>query len=150
MPNYSVTQCLEIAAVPADVKTWLEKLSYSKLPTVKDRVFNAQNQTELLSVLSNEYNKFTRTKLKRDAKNAQREECFEVLRKLIGSKAVKDQDGNLKKEANPQIISPEELLPRLQALKEAIEQEKKFIKIDKALEATGMTKEQLIEYLQGK
>ena len=79
MSNYSVTQCLEIAAVPADVKTWLEKLSYSKLPTVKDRVFNAQNQTELLLVLSNEYNKFTRAKLKRDAKNAQREECFEVL-----------------------------------------------------------------------
>jgi hypothetical protein len=50
----------------------------------------------------------------------------------------------------PQIISATELLPKLQEFKASIEAEKKFTKVDKALEATGMTKEQLIEYLQGK
>lgn len=138
MANYSINQCLEIKTIPAEVKTWLTQLSISKLPTVKDRVFTAQNQTALVQLLNEEFEKYKKAKEKRNSKKSKKDECFKIIRTLIGTKGT------------PQIISPKELLPRLQALKDSIEQEKKFVKVDKALEATGMTVSQLIEYLQKK
>lgn len=138
MANYTIKQCLGISAVSPAVKGWLESLSKSKLPTVKDRVFTAQNQTELANLLNFEFAKYNKAKEKRDARKEKKDECYNVLKSLIGGKGI------------PQIISPDELLPRLQTLKASIEEEKKFSKVDKALEATGMTVEQLIEYLKSK
>lgn len=141
MANYTISQCLTIAAIPEDKKEWLRKMQASKLPTVNGRTFTAQNQAALVTLVSQEFEKYTAAKAKRDNKNAEREQCFEILRQLLGAKKTHE------RESYPQLISPSELLPKLQELKTSIEQENKFAKIDKAISASGMTKEQLIEYL---
>ena len=135
MANYTITQCLAIAAIPEDKKEWLRKMQASKLPAVNGRTFTAQNQAALVTLVNEEFEKYTATKAKRDEKNAARQQCFQVLKEMVGAKGIQ------------QLISPSELLPKLQELKTSIEQENKFAKIDKAIEASGMTKEQLIEYL---
>ena len=131
MANYTIDQCLQIAAVPEPLKAYLRTLKASRLPNVNGRVFTAPNQTALVTALNADLDK-------RAAKQNARNECYNILKSLIGAKGV------------PQIISAAELLPKLEAFKAGIEAEAKFVKVDKALEATGMTKEQLIEYLQGK
>ena len=135
MANYTIEQCLGIAAIPADKKEWLRTQKESKLPAVYGRTFTAQNQTALVTLINEEFEKYQAAKAKREAKNAQREQCFKILKELLGTKG------------HPQIISPADLLPKLQALKTDIQQEIDFKKVDKAIEASGMTKEQLIEYL---
>lgn len=138
MANYTIDQCLQIAAVPEPLKAYLRTLKASRLPNVNGRVFTAPNQTALVTALNADLDKYNKAKEKRAAKQNARNECYNILKSLIGAKGV------------PQIISAAELLPKLEAFKAGIEAEAKFVKVDKALEATGMTKEQLIEYLQGK
>lgn len=166
MANYTIDQILGMASVPQQLKDYVGKLKESKLPLVSGRVFQAPNQTALVTVLNADLAKYNNAKQKRDAKQDARNQCFEILTDLIGQKALKKdvldvngnpiigEDGKRQKEvvrpSKLQIISAAELLPKLQALKASIEAEAKFVKVDKALEATGMTKEQLIEYLQGK
>ena len=142
MANYSIDQCLQIAAVPEPLKAYLRTLKESRLPNVNGRVFTATNQTALVTLLNSELQKYNAAKEKRNAKQNARNQCFDVLKTLIG--------GKVNGATVPQIISATELLPKLQEFKASVEAEKKFVKIDKALESTGMTKEQLIEYLQGK
>ena len=135
MANYTIAQCLGIAAVPEEKKEWLRKMSESKLPAVNGRTFTAANQAALITLLNAEFEKYTNAKARRDEKNAARQQCFQTLKEMIGAKGIQ------------QLISPSELLPKLQQLKANVEAESKFAKIDKAIEASGMTKEQLIEYL---
>ena len=92
-------------------------------------------------ILGNEVKQFEEEFAKYQAakeKRSKKEECLALVRGLFTG----DKD-------NRRLISAEELLPRLQEFKAQIEQEKKFQKIDGLLESTGMTKEQLIQYLQG-
>lgn len=134
MANYTIAQCLETRNVSEPIKQYLRGLQNSKLPTVHGKTFQAQNQTQLVTVLETEFAKYQAAKEKRGKK----EECLAIVRELVtGDKE------------NRRLISADELLPRLQQLKAQIEKEKKFQKIDGLLESTGMTKEQLIEYLQG-
>jgi hypothetical protein len=134
MANYTIAQCLEARNVSEPIKQYLRTLQTSKLPTVNGKTFQAQNQTQLVTVLETEFAKYQAAKEKRSKK----EECLAIVRGLVTG----DKD-------NRRLISADELLPRLQQLKTQIEQEKKFQKIDNLIESTGMTKEQLIEYLQG-
>ena len=134
MANYTIAQCLETRNVSEPIKQYLRGLQASKLPTVNGKIFQAQNQTQLVTVLETEFAKYQAAKEKRSKK----EECLALVRGLFTG----DKD-------NRRLISAEELLPRLQEFKAQIEQEKKFQKIDGLLESTGMTKEQLIQYLQG-
>lgn len=138
MANYTITQCLAVAAIPEDKKEWLRQLQASKLPAVNGKTFTAQNQAALVTLVTQEFEKYTAAKARRDAKNAERNQCFQLLKEMVGAKGV------------PQLITPAELLPKLQALKQSIEIESKVAKVEKAIESTGMTTEQLIEYLRNK
>lgn len=135
MANYTIEQCLGIAAIPQAQKEWLQSLLNSRLPKVSTQTFTARNQAELVTVVNSKFETSAAAKARRVQKNAARQQCFQVLKEMVGAKGIQ------------QLISPSELLPKLQELKTSIEQENKFAKIDKAIEASGMTKEQLIEYL---
>ena len=135
MANYTIEQALALRNLDASVKSYLETLQGSKLPAVKEKTFKAQNQTELLTVLQNEFERYTQAKAKRQAKT----QCHEIINRL-----VKGSNGQRR------LISPEELLQRLQALEEQIKQEKQYQKLNDIVETSGLTREQIIEYLQNK
>ena len=132
MANYTIQQCMELQGLNNEVKGYLEKLSKSGLPTLKDKVFVAPNQTQLKAILNAEYDKVK-------SRNAAYKQCISVIDSL-----VKAQNGNRR------IISAEELLPRLEELKQQIVTEKQFAKVDNFISSSGMTKEQIIEYLNNK
>lgn len=134
MADYSITQCLAMN-LPKDVKEYLTKLAKSSLPNSKKKVYTATNQTQLKQLLQVDFEKYNKGKQKRESIK----KCHDIIDSL-----VKGSGGNRR------LISAEELLPKLEELKASIEAEVKFVKVDKALEATGMTNEELIEYLQNK
>lgn len=134
MADYSITQCLAMN-LPKEVKEYLTKLANSPLPNAKEKVFTAANQTQLKQLLQVEFDKYNKGKLKRE--NIKK--CHDIIDSL-----VKGVDGNRR------LISAEELLPKLEELKLQIEQERKFDKIDKMISNTGMSNQELIEYLKSK
>ena len=140
MANYSIEQALKLSSISAELKEYLLNLKGSRLPNVRNKVFTASNQETLRTLLNAEMTKSKEAKAKRTTKQDARNQCFAIIKSLIGGKTA---DGK-----SQQIISPVELLPKLQAFKSSIEAEKNFGKIDKLLSSSGMTKEQLIEYLQ--
>lgn len=129
MANYTIQQCMELQGLNNEVKGYLEKLSKSGLPTLKDKVFVAPNQTQLKAILNAEYDKVK-------SRNAAYKQCIAVIDSL-----VKAQNGNRR------LISAEELLPKLHDLKDKIVSEKQFAKVDDLISNSGLTKEQIIEYL---
>lgn len=131
--EFTIEQALAVRNVPQRIKSYLELLKDSKLPTAKNKIFTAQNQTALISVLNAEYERYNKSKQKRE----QITQCHQIIDSLL--------KGN---KTNRRLISADELLPKLQALKEEIEQEKAYKKVNDFVESSGMTKEQLIEYLQ--
>ena len=132
MANYTISQCLDLQGLNNEVKNYLEKLSKSGLPTLKDKVFVAPNQAQLKAILNAEYEKVKE-------RNAAYKQCISILDSL-----VKAQNGNRR------LISAEELLPKLEELKQQIVTEKQFAKVDNFISSSGMTKEQIIEYLNNK
>lgn len=134
MADYSITQCLAMS-LPKEVKEYLSRLANSPLPNAKEKVFTAANQTQLKQLLQVEFDKYNKGKQKRE--NIKK--CHDIIDSL-----VKGVDGNRR------LISAEELLPKLEELKLQIEQERKFDKIDKMISNTGMSNQELIEYLKTK
>ena len=129
MANYTISQCLELQGLDEEVKSYLEKLSKSGLPTLKDKVFMAASKAQLKELLNAEYEKVKE-------RNADYKECISIIDSLV--------KGTQKQK---RLISATELLPRLKELKEQIESEKRFAKVDDFISKSGMTKEQIIEYL---
>lgn len=136
MANYTIEQCLGIAAIPQAQKEWLQSLLNSRLPRVSTQTFTARNQAELVTVVNGKFETSAAAKARRVQKSAQRQQCHQVLNEIIGGKGT------------PQLISPAEFLPKLQELKAQAEQKTKASKIAKAFEASGMTKEELIAFAQ--
>lgn len=135
MANYTIQQCLAVAGITANVKAYLEMLDNSKLPNARDKEFVANNQEELLEVLKAELAKYNQRK----KKSNEAKQCYAIIDSLI-----KAQGGSRR------IIAPNELLPKLQELKQQIVNEKQFAKVEDFISSSGMTKEQIIEYLNKK
>lgn len=129
MANYTIKECLELKDLNAEVCNYLQKLSKSGLPTLKEKVFTASSKTQLKDVLQKEVDKVK-------ARNAAYKECISIIDSMV--------KGTQKEK---RLISAEELLPRLKELKEQIESEKRFAKVEDFISKSGMTKEQIIEYL---
>ena len=132
MANYTIQQCLALRNITDEVKAYLEMLDKSKLPNAKNKQFTATNQTQLLEVLKDEVAKYNQRK----AKSEESKQCHAIIDSLI-----KAQNGNRR------LISAKELLPKLLELKEKIVTEKQFAKVDDLISNSGLTKEQIIEYL---
>lgn len=133
MPNYTVEQALAIQGLNDDAKKYLERLNKSGIDKIKGKIFTATNQQNLKRQIEELVAK------KEEERATTLDDCLNVIRSLV--KGTKD---------NRRLISPKELLGKLETLKEEILQEKKFNKIDDMIESSGMTTEQLIEYLQRK
>ena len=135
MANYTIPQCLKLSGITDDVKAYLEMLANSKLPNAKNKEFTADDETKLVEVLKDEVAKYNQRK----AKSEEAKQCHAIVDSLI-----KAQNGNRR------IISAEELLPMLEELKEKVLREKQFAKFDDFISSSGMTKQQIIEYLNKK
>lgn len=133
MPNYTVEQALGIQGLNDDAKKYLEKLSKSGIDKIKGKIFTATNQQNLKRQIEELVAK------KEEERAATLDDCLNVIRSLV--KGTKD---------NRRPISPKDLLPKLEALKDEIIEANKFTKINKAAEASGMTEQQMFEYLQKK
>ncbi|MBP5425470.1 MAG: hypothetical protein J6Y33_05290 [Prevotella sp.] len=132
MANYTIPQCLALRNISDEVKAYLQMLANSKLPNARNKEFTANNQTQLVEVLKDEVAKYNQRK----AKSEESKQCHAIIDSLI-----KAQNGNRR------LISPKELLPKLHELKDKIESEKRFAKVDDLISNSGLTKEQIIEYL---
>ena len=132
MANYTIQQCLSVRGITDEVKAYLNTLADSKLPNARNKEFTANNQTQLVEVLKDEVAKYNQRK----AKSEQTKQCHAIVDSLI-----KAQNGNRR------LISPKELLPKLHDLKDKIVSEKQFAKVDDLISNGGLTKEQIIEYL---
>ena len=132
MANYTIPQCLALRNISDEVKAYLQMLANSKLPNARNKEFTANNQTQLVEVLKDEVAKYNQRK----AKSEESKQCHAIIDSLI-----KAQNGNRR------LISPKELLPKLHELKEKIVTEKQFAKVDDLISNSGLTKEQIIQYL---
>ena len=132
MANYKIQQCLALRNISDEVKAYLVMLANSKLPNARNKEFTADDETKLVQVLKDEVAKYNQRK----AKSEESKQCHAIIDSLI-----KAQNGNRR------LISPKELLPKLLELKEKIVTEKQFAKVDDLISNTGLTKEQIIEYL---
>ncbi len=132
MANYTIQQCLELSGITDEVKAYLNTLVNSKLPNAKNKEFTADDETKLVQVLKDEVAKYNQRK----AKSEESKQCHAIIDSLI-----KAQNGNRR------LISPKELLPKLHDLKEKIVSEKQFAKVDDLISNSGLTKQQIIEYL---
>ena len=132
MANYTIPQCLALRNISDEVKAYLQMLANSKLPNARNKQFTANNQTQLVEVLKDEVAKYNQRK----AKSEDSKQCHAIIDSLI-----KAQNGNRR------LISPKELLPKLHELKDKIESEKRFAKVDDLISNSGLTKEKIIEYL---
>jgi cobalamin biosynthesis Co2+ chelatase CbiK len=139
MANYTIQQCLSVRGITDEVKAYLNTLANSKLPNSRNKQFTADDETQLVQVLNDavtNYNKRKEKHNQRKAKSEESKECHSIIDSLI-----KAQNGNRR------ILSAEELLPMLEELKEKVLREKQFAKVADFISNSGMTKEQIIEYL---
>lgn len=132
MANYTIQQCLSVRGITDEVKAYLNTLADSKLPNARNKEFTADDETKLVEVLKDEVAKYNQRK----AKGEQAKQCHAIVDSLI-----KAQNGNRR------LISPKELLPKLHELKDKIVSEKQFAKVDDLISNSGLTKQQIIEYL---
>lgn len=132
MANYTVQEALQLDGLSEGAKAYLNRLSKSGIDKISGKTFNATSKTALKSMIE------SIVASKDGNKEVTLDDCLKVVRSLVkGTKRER------------RIISPKELLPRLEELKTKLEAEKKFSKVDKLVASSGMTKEQLIEYLKG-
>lgn len=132
MANYTVQEALQLDGLSEGAKAYLNRLSKSGIDKISGKTFNATSKTALKSMIE------SIVASKDGNKEVTLDDCLKLVRSMVKG---------TKKERR--IISPKELLPRLEELKTKLEAEKKFSKVDKLVASSGMTKEQLIEYLKG-
>ena len=131
MQNYTIKECLAIQGLNDEVKKYLERLDKSGLPTLKDKVFMAAGKTQLKEMLQNVVDEV-------NARKAAYKECISIIDSLV-----------IPQNGNRRLISAEELLPKLKELQQQIESEKRFAKVDDLIAKSGMTKDELLAYLNG-
>ena len=89
----------------------------------------AELKTELNAIIEKKKAKQTKQREKQDAKK----QCIELLKEMA--------------EGQNAIISYSQLFERLQSIREQIEKEQKQIKLQKLIADSGLTQQELIEYL---
>ena len=133
MPNYTVQQALGLTDLSTQAREYLERLEKSGIPKIKGKTFTATTQANLKKLIE----EYVAKKAEEDT--VKLDDCLNVIRSLV--KGTKD---------SRRPISPKDLLPKLEALRDEIIEANKFTKINKAAEASGMTEQQMFEYLQKK
>lgn len=132
MAKFTVKDALELTDLSDGAYEYLNRLSKSGIDKIRNKVFNATTKAQLKKEIEELVVE------KEETKETSLDDCLKVIRSMVkGTKSER------------RLISPKDLLPKLEELKTKLEAEKKFSKVDKLVASSGMTKEQLIEYLKG-
>jgi len=133
MAKMTIKEAQEILSELSEgAQKYVNRIAKAGLESVQQKVFKATTK----AALKKEIEELVAEK--EETKETSLDDCLKLVRSMVKG---------TKKERR--IISPKELLPRLEELKTKLEAEKKFSKVDKLVASSGMTKEQLIEYLKG-
>lgn len=133
MAKMTIKEAQEILSELSEgAQKYVNRIAKAGLESVQQKVFKATTK----AALKKEIEELVAEK--EETKETSLDDCLKLVRSMVKG---------TKKERR--IISPKELLPRLEELKTKLEAEKKFSKVDKLVANSGMTKEQLIEYLKG-
>lgn len=133
MAKMTIKEAQEIASELSEgAQKYVNRIAKAGLESVQQKVFKATTK----AALKKEIEELVAEK--EETKETSLDDCLKLVRSMVKG---------TKKERR--IISPKELLPRLEELKTKLEAEKKFSKVDKLVAKSGMTKEQLIDYLKG-
>ena len=97
------------------------------------KTFAATNATELKAELNAIIEKKRTKQTKQREKQSSKKQCIALLRELC--------------EGQNAIISYSQLLERLQSIRQEIEKENKQKQVQKLIEQSGLTQQELIEYL---
>lgn len=136
---YTLQQAMEVAGLTTAQKEFLADVEKANARLGRETMYDVKNEKELKKLLNDRMAANEKQKEAAKKRSADYADCLTIVRRMVG---------RIKGEKS--IIRVAELKEKLLALEEQIKNEKQFKKIDDAIAATGMTKEQLIEYLSGK
>lgn len=136
---YTLQQAMEVAGLTTAQKEFLADVEKANARLGRETTYDVKNDKELKAELNKRIAANEKQKEAAKKRSADYADCLNIVRRMVG---------RIKGEKS--IIRAAELKEKLLALEETVKAEKKFSKVDKALATTGMTKEQLIEYLQSK
>ena len=130
----TLEEALQINGLTEDQKKLLKDIAtaakrFQRQPKDFKATNAAELKQELDEVIARKRTKQSKAKEKQDAKK----QCIDLLRQLA--------------EGQNAIISYNELFERLQSIKEEIEKENKQKQVQKIIEQSGLTQQELIEYL---
>ena len=130
----TLEEALQINGLTEDQRKLLDNIAtaadrFSREP--KD--FKAANETELKAELNAIIEKKKAKQTKQREKQDTKKQCIDLLKQLAeGQNALTDYT---------------HLLARLQSIKQQIEKENKQIKLEQLIEQSGLTRNELVEYL---
>lgn len=136
---YTLQQAMEVAGLTTAQKEFLADVEKANARLGRETTYDVKSEKELKKLLNDRMAANEKQKEAAKKRSADYADCLNIVRRMVG---------RIKGEKS--IIRVAELKEKLLALEEQIKNEKQFSKVDKALAATGMTKEQIIEYLQSK
>lgn len=136
---YTLQKAMEVAGLTATQKDFLKKSEDANKRLGRETVFEVDTDAKLKKLLNERIAANEKQKEAAKKRSAEYADCLNIVRRMVG---------RIKGEKS--IIRVTELKEKLLALEETIKNEKKFKKVEDVIAASGMTKEQLIEYIQNK
>lgn len=127
------SQSQELREYIANYREASRRLKNSRLSDA----IEATNEDELRNYLEKKVAEKKKAKLARQSKTNTKKECVKFVRSFWESTRHKKP-----------LIKPAQLLERLKALKDELENEKKETKVNEVIAKSGLSKEDLLKYLQ--
>lgn len=125
MAQYTLQNAIDLQGLSKDVRDYLKTLANSYLPNAKNKTFSAQNKTELKEKVEEAFAYYQKQKEKKQKPK----DCHKIVDELL------------------RIVSADDLLIKLQDLKQQVKIESNKEKIEKFITKSGFTKTELMEYL---
>lgn len=136
---YTVEQALEVSGLTQTQKDYLANTQKANERLKRETTFEADTPAKLKTELSKRIAANQKQKESTQKRNEDYAECLTIVRRMVG---------RIKGEKS--IIRVAELKEKLLALEDSIKNEKQYQKVADAIAKSGMTKEQIIEYVQSK
>ena len=158
---YTLQEAAEVAGLTTAQKDFLKKSENANKRLGRETVFEVDSDAKLKKLLNERIAANEKQKESQKERTDAYNDCIAVVRRLTGHSyhlaeetTYKTVNGAIrpvyKAHKDKSVISAKELLEKLLALEDSIKNEKQFSKLSKAIESSGMTKEQIIEYVQSK
>lgn len=136
---YTLQKAAEVAGLTQAQKDFLKKSEDANKRLGRETVFEVDTDAKLKKLLNERIAANEKQKESAKKRSADYAECLTIVRRMVG---------RIKGEKS--IIRVAELKEKLLALEDSIKNEKQYQKVADAIAKSGMTKEQIIEYVQSK